>query len=264
VSAGYIYPTIVVLIVFVTILPAFIITRVVRSFGWIIGYIVGFGCGVLTLVAEVYLINIIKWDDLFFVLLLPVVGIAVALIWPSKSVQKIRWTRRFLTIALLILAAAFVYDAVSNQSESVKVPFEAGTKGSVAEVQFRVPRTQHAYSFFLNLYFKEGDRQERDRVQRLAGTGAHDYEGRPIDTGLAIPVRLIIERIGNNVSKPILDRVFTDHELLAYGFDHYSKRITHVRLEAGRYRARIEALENIRELAGVPVRLLIGIPGNEK
>jgi hypothetical protein len=58
--------------------------------------------------------------------------------------------------------------------------------------------------------------------------------------------------------------VFTNHEFLGYGFNHYSKRIIRVRLEAGRYRARIEALENIRELTGVPVRLWIGIPGNEK
>jgi Domain of unknown function (DUF5625) len=261
--AGYVYPAVVVLIVLTTVMPAFIIARVVPSFGFLIGYFAGLGCGVLTLVAEAYLTNKTKWDDVFFVLLLPVVGIAVALIWPSKSVQQIRSTRRFLAIALLILAAAFVYDVVSEQSERVEVPFEAGTKGSVVEVQFRVPKKGYAYSFFLDLQYKEGDRQDRDRVQQLAVTGGYDSNQRPINTGLAIPVRLIVERIGNDGSKPILDSVFTDHELAGSGSGSYSKRIISVRLEAGRYRARIEALENIRQLEGVPVHFAVGIPGSE-
>jgi len=260
--AGYVYPAVVVLIVLTTVMPAFIIARVVPSFGFLIGYFAGLGCGVLTLVAEAYLTNTIKWDDVFFVLLLPLVGIAVALIWPAKSVRKFRRTKQFLATALLILAAAFVYSVVGDQSEYVEVPFEAGTKGSVVEVQFRVPKA-YAYSFFLDLQYKEGDRQDRDRVQQLAGTGGYDSNQRPINTGLAIPVRLIVERIGNDGSKPILDSVFTDHELNGYGSGRYSKRIIRVRLEAGRYRARIEALENIRQLEGVPVHFAVGIPGNE-
>ena len=85
--AGYVYPAVVVLIVLTTVMPAFIVARVVPSFRLLMGYFAGFGGGVLTLVAEEYLTNTIKWDDVFVVLLLPVVGIAVALIWPAKSVR---------------------------------------------------------------------------------------------------------------------------------------------------------------------------------
>jgi hypothetical protein len=40
--------------------------------------------------------------------------------------------------------------------------------------------------------------------------------------------------------------------------------ITRIRLAPGYYRARIEALENLRDLEGVPIVFGIGIPGNEK
>lgn len=259
--AGSGYPAIVVLIVLATLAPAFIVARRAPKARWLLGYLAGFGCGALVVVAERYLLNNVTWDDVIFVLLLPGVGIALAAIWPGVSTRR-RRARQVSAAVLLLLAVAIVYDLVSLQPESVSVPFTAGRKGSVVEVHFKVPKT-YSYSFFLNLYFKEGDAQARERVHRLAGTGAYDANRRPVDTGLAIPVRLIVERIGNDESRVVLDREFSNHERSGYGFDHYSKRIIRVPLASGRYRVRIESLADVPELEDIPVRFAVGIPGNE-
>jgi hypothetical protein len=119
------------------------------------------------------------------------------------------------------------------------------------------------YTFYLGLYFREGDHQDRDRVGKLAGTGQY-RDGRQIDTGLAIPVRLRVERIGESRASSVLDSVFTDHDVEGRSADHYSKAITRIRLEPGRYRTTVQALENIPELEGIPVRFGIHVPGNYK
>jgi hypothetical protein len=166
--------------------------------------------------------------------------------WRSKE-------RSFLIAALALVAGALYVVTMSALSlpAHVDVPFEAGKKGSVVEAEFSVA-TRKTYTFYLNLYFREGDAQNKERVRNLAGTGAY-RDGRQIDTGLAIPVRLRVERIGNNGASSILDRMFKDHDREGMAADHFSKLITRIRLEPGPYRARVEALENIPELEDISV-----------
>jgi len=126
-----------------------------------------------------------------------------------------------------------------------------GKQGLRCRTEFSVA-TAKTYTFYLNLHFREGDSQNKERVRKLAGTGAY-RDGRQIDTGLAIPVRLRVERIGNIGASSIFDRMFTNHDLEGTAADHFSKLITRIRLEPGRYRARVEALENIPELEDISV-----------
>jgi len=197
----------------------------------------------VVLVAERYLANGVWWDEVFEVLLLPVVGMVVGAAWRSKE-----WS------SALALVAGALYIVTTNALSlpaHVDVPFKVGSKGSVVEAEFSVAMRK-TYTFYLNLYFRKGDGQNRERVRKLAGTGAY-RDGRQIDTGLAIPVRLRVERIGNNRVSSILDRMFTDHDREGMAADHFSKLITRIRLEPGRYRARVEALENISELEDISV-----------
>jgi len=163
--------------------------------------------------------------------------------WRSKE-------RSFLISALVAGALYIVTMNARARPAHVDVPFKAGNKGSVVEAEFSVA-TRKTYTFYLNLYFKKGDGQNRERVRKLAGTGAY-RDGRQID-GLAIPVRLRVERISNNAASSILDRMFTDHDREGMAADHFSKLITRIRLEPGRYRAWAEALENIAELEDISV-----------
>jgi hypothetical protein len=244
---GFVYYVVIAIVVFATLVPSFTIacTRV-RS-RLVLAYIVGLACGMVVLVAERYLAKGVWWDEVFEVLLLPVVGMVAGAAWRSKE--------RSLLIAALVLVAGALYvvtmSALSVPAH-VDAPFEAGNKGSVVEAEFSVA-TAKTYTFYLNLYFREGDRQNKERVRKLAGTGAY-RDGRQINTGLAIPVRLRVERIGNNGASSILDRMSTDHDLEGMAADHFSKLITRIRLERGRYRARVEALENIPELEDISMR----------
>ena len=241
-----VYYAIIAIIAFATLVPSFLIacTRV-RS-RLVLAYVAGLACGMVVLVAETYLASGVWWDEVFDVLLLPVVGMVAGAAWRSKE-------RSFLIAALMLVAGALYVVMMNAQSlpAHVDVPFEAGNKGSVVEAEFSVA-TAKTYTFYLNLYFREGDRQNKERVRKLAGTGAY-RDGRQIDTGLAIPVGLRVERISNNGASSILDRMFTEQDLEGMAADHFSKLITRIRLEPGRYRARVEALENISELEEISV-----------
>jgi hypothetical protein len=241
-----VYYAIAAIVVVATLAPSFLIACTRVKFRLVLAYVAGLACGIVVLVAEGYLINNIRWDEIFEVLLLPAVGMVAGAAWRSQN-------RPFLTAALAVAAGALYVVAMSALSlpAHVDLPFEAGKKGSVAEAEFSIA-TSKTYSFYLNLHFTKGDRQSTERVRRLAGTGGY-RDGRQVETGHAIPVRLRAERIGNNGASSILDRVFTDHDLEAMAADHFSKIVTRIRLEPGRYRARVEALENIPELEDIPV-----------
>jgi len=71
---GSVYYAIIAMVVFATLVPSFLIacTRVrARS---VLAYVAGLACGMVVLVAETYLANGVWWDEVFEVLLLPVLG----------------------------------------------------------------------------------------------------------------------------------------------------------------------------------------------
>src|SRR5262245_25693734 len=243
---GSVYGAIIVIVVFATLVPSFAVACTRSRFRLLLAYVAGLACGTAVLIAERYLTNGIWWNEVFYVLLLPIVGMIAGAAWRSKKRPQL--------IASLVLVAGALYVVTMSAlslSAHVDVPFEAGNKGSVTEAEFSVA-TAKTYTFYLNLFFREGDRQNKERVRKLAGTGAY-RDGRQIDTGLPIPVRLRVERIGNNGASSILDRTFTDHDREGMAADHFSKLITRIQLEPGRYRARVEALENIPELEDISV-----------
>jgi hypothetical protein len=273
---GSVYYAIIAFVVVATLVPSFLIAWTRGPYRPVLAYFAGLAGGVGVLVAETYLANGVWWDEVFEVLLLPSVGMLAG----TAAGAARRSKQPVLSIALLIAALVPVAGAfyvvtmcALSQHAYVDVPFEAGNKGAVAEAEFTIA-TPKTYTFYLNLYFREGDqdrvparkinltqqelkslervRQNAERVRKLAGTGAY-RDGRQIDTGLAIPVRLRVERIGNNGASSILERVFTNHDREGMAADYFSKIITRIRLEPGRYRARVEAMENIRELEGISV-----------
>ncbi|WP_157091555.1 DUF5625 family protein [Methylobacterium nodulans] len=170
--------------------------------------------------------------------------------------------RVFLGLSLIfigLLASVVVY-LLTWRFAHEEVPFQAGVKGAKAEVYFSVLRTAR-HSFYLNPYFKSGDPQDpertkdRERVSKLAGSGAHDSKTkRPINDGLPIPVRLTIIRLSHDLPETIHDKVYIEHELEGWALNHYLKLIVHYKLDAGQYQARIEALDDIPLLQTVPIR----------
>jgi len=155
-------------------------------------------------------------------------------------------------------------------SAYVQVPFQAGLKGANANIEFHAPLSKY-YVFYLDLRFKEGDEVDRQRVRKLAGSGANTVTidpvsnirtFHPVDTGLPIPVHLVISRLAGNRAIVVLDLTSADHTLEGWGSSEYSKIIAGITLEPGRYRAHIEALDNVPALQDVPVAFDVHVPGN--
>src|SRR5215510_9692422 len=152
---GSVYYAIIAIVVVATLVPSFLIACTRLRSRLALAYVAGLACGMVVLVAEAHLANGVWWDEIFEVLSLPFVGMAAGAAWRSKN-------RPFLIAVLALVAGALYAVTMSalSQPAYVDVPFEAGHKGSVVEAEFSVATTK-TYTFYLNLYFREGD---QDRV----------------------------------------------------------------------------------------------------
>lgn len=146
------------------------------------------------------------------------------------------------------------------------VPFDAGTKGATAEVELRVPR-RASYGFRLEYLYRTGDRAAEMRVRSLTqGPNLHgvsfDRENRPIDAGLMVPVRVRVLREGTESPQLAYDAVLTHQRVRGAGaspvegYGSVGKDFTNAYavLDPGRYRVRVEALEDVPALRGIPVQ----------
>ncbi|TXN25660.1 DUF5625 family protein [Methylobacterium sp. WL19] len=165
-------------------------------------------------------------------------------------------------IYIVVLGALACANAPTNAAEfdSKEVPFQAGIKSSQAEFIFNVWK-KASHSFYLNLYFNLGSRddpdrnKDRDRVRKLAGHGGYNITTkRRIDNGLAIPVRLKIVRLDDKNNGLILDEAYDDPIGDGFTDKYYAKLILRYILEPGIYKARIEALKDLPSLQTVPVK----------
>ena len=82
---GSVYFAIIAIVVFATLVPSFFIARTLVRFHLLLAYVAGLACGMVILVAERYLANGVWWDEVFEVLLLPVVGMVAGAACRSKE-----------------------------------------------------------------------------------------------------------------------------------------------------------------------------------
>ena len=119
----------------------------------------------------------------------------------------------FLMAAVLSLV---VVDAAASRPRSVPlvVPFSAQVKGTVLQVDIEI-REERTYDFVLRLAVSD-NHDSRLRISHLAGSGAHRADRTPADTGLAIPLELIIRRLPLQHAAPIYQKRLSDFALRAH------------------------------------------------
>ncbi|WP_342151357.1 DUF5625 family protein [Methylorubrum sp. SB2] len=163
-------------------------------------------------------------------------------------------------LIVLGLTLSATSPSLGQEHASAQAPFDAGVRGATAEVSFTVP-SKARYSFYLDLYFQDGDardpdrREDRARVGALAGSGAYDSNTmRRRDNGVPIPVRLTVTRIGGADRDIVFSEVFREHVREGFTANYFSKLIVRRELTEGRYRAKIEALEDVPSLRTTPIR----------
>ena len=143
---GSVYYAIITIVVFATLAPSFLIACTRFRSRLVFAYVAGLACGMVVLVAERSLANGVWWDEIFEVLLLPVVGMVAGAAWRSKK-------RSFLIAALALVAGALYVVTMSALSPPahVDVPFEAGNKGSVVEDQVQRRHEEDLHLFLESL-----------------------------------------------------------------------------------------------------------------
>lgn len=169
--------------------------------------------------------------------------------------------RMFCALAALLLWVSPSLASWFGQSDPLKppiiAPFEVQKVGAVFTTELHV--VDHGiYTFILRLCFKENDAEDRKRVRKLAGDYGKDKNGKLIEPGVSIPLRLTISSIDEKGENPLLEREYVEAEMYSYGDDSFDKRIDLIELIPGRYRIRVESLSNVPELAGTPVYFGIG------
>ena len=137
----------------------------------------------------------------------------------------------------------------------VDLPFHAGVKGSVVESDFNVVEDR-LYKLNLKLCFNPNNAAEREHVWYLAGMPqplpfSEDRNRYNLD----IPLKVSIDR-GSVGNQPVaVDGIFRHHELESSGISCVTKTVTVTSLPAGKYHFRVEALDDISQLADVTTRI---------
>ena len=135
-------------------------------------------------------------------------------------------------------------------------PFDTQTAGFRIETDFRVV-DHNSYKFSFKLPFKEGDTTDRERVKKLAGGAQRDKDGKIMQPGVPIPVRIRINAIKPSALEGVFEREYLTADMDSYGFVFYQTVITNPRLKPGTYHLLIESLKSVPEYQGIPVTLTV-------
>ncbi len=176
-----------------------------------------------------------------------------------KGVMARSWIRQIAKLSCLsigMMALLPWLSACSNTPSSL--PFAVQKKGNTVVMEYQI-REHRFYFFSLQLMFKEGDLEDRERVSKLAGGYQMDKNGKLIQPGVPIALRFKIDAIDDSGIKTIHEEETVDLRMTSYGKGFFDKRITSVSLKPGRYRFSVESLMDVRELAGTTVVFQVGI-----
>lgn len=136
-------------------------------------------------------------------------------------------------------------------------PFEAQKARNAIEVKLWVLE-HRSYVFNLRFMYKEEDLEDRLRVKKLVGEYNRDNDGKLIEPGIPILLRLKIDVNDDSGLRPMLDREISELMRTGHGSDFYDKEIAAVILKPGHYRIMVESVHDVPELIGTPVMLHIG------
>lgn len=163
---------------------------------------------------------------------------------------------------LLMLSAALPLFSACNAGDDLPtppiiLPFEVQKAGTKIEAIFRIDEPAR-YRFKLEFLFNKNDPEDRLRVKKLVGSsGINKYTGRPVDTGIPIPIRIRVFEINDVEERAILDKEVTELALYGSTAERFDKKIVDSDLSPGQYRVSIDSLEDIPELQKTRVEFAI-------
>lgn len=166
-------------------------------------------------------------------------------------------TRRMISVLLALFPWTSVWAGSKPPKPPLIVLFAIHKAGTVATTELRIVE-HRIYYFDLRLGFKENDPEDKRRVRKLAGGFGRDKNGKLLDPGISIPLKLTINIVDSSGERLLLEKEIREEEMYAYGTDAYLKKISRIALKPGYYRISVESLEDIPELSKTSVSLGIG------
>jgi hypothetical protein len=164
-----------------------------------------------------------------------------------------------------LASVILVLIAISGCTEipHVRLRFSANKKGEILVTNFRVPE-RNLFNFDFDLYFNENDREDRIRIQKMAGSGISSPDRKRLDNGLPIPVKLKIITADSSGEHTVFEKEIYEEEFGGTASNYFLKVILEKWLDKGNYKIKIESLHDIPELENVVVDFDIHSPGNIK
>lgn len=177
----------------------------------------------------------------------------------NNNQRKFNLKPRCLSILMLVFLPWLSACANGSQPPKppIKLPFEVQKAGSKVETEMRIVEEKE-YRFALVFMYNKGDRVDGERVRKLAGDAMIDKNGKLVEPGIPILLRLKINVIDASGERQILEQEVSELRLSSYGSDHFNKQIIYLTLKPGYYRVSLESLMDVPELIGTPVIFQIG------
>lgn len=133
-------------------------------------------------------------------------------------------------------------------------PFDTQQSGFKIETDLRMA-DYDSFRIAFNFGFKEGDAADRKRVRKLAGDQGRDKDGKLIEPGVSVALRIRINALKPSTLEGFFEKEFLEEQMIGFSATDYHKKITNVRLRRGTYHVVVENLETVPELQGTPVTL---------
>lgn len=175
-----------------------------------------------------------------------------------KIKENIRIKRLSLLAIILTICPWFSACAIHRlpPKPPIILPFAVEQAGNKVETEVRIVKEQ---SYSLSLYFmhRENDQEDIARVRKLTGSAKKNREGRALEPGIPIPLRVKISVIESEEERLIVDTELSEHRLESWGKNRLGKVITKLILKPGRYRVSIETLKDIPALKGTHINFAI-------
>ena len=137
-------------------------------------------------------------------------------------------------------------------------PFSVDKAGTKAEFEIRT--TEHrGYQFDLHYVYDERNQSDRERVRELVGSMETGSNGKPINPGVPIFLRLHIDMLDSPSKRTVINKEISDMRLTSWGQGSFSQLISTVILTPGRYKVTIESLVDVPALKGTQTNLSYGV-----
>ena len=177
----------------------------------------------------------------------------------ERGCQRSGWStfaqpsHRLFNLPFLILLLCAVTACSSDRPRPpVSFPFSVLEKGAMLVEEIEVIEYR---PYVFELTFESPDGQDIPRIRRLL-----IGDGRPENSGVTLPIKMIVWNLGNESQSPIFEQLINTRGANSWSSTDISRHVGYVSLRPGTYRIQVTNVEAKAEFENIRVKFLVGIP----